>query len=84
MSQKDERGPRIVAILKRFWWPHPYARPRLWRTWAIGYRYFINGAEVSSTGESIDKRPGRKKGPGAVQKRMPRGIEQKKRWRFRF
>lgn len=38
---------KIVPIRKRFWWPHPYAWPWLWKNVVIGYRYFIGGKEVS-------------------------------------
>jgi hypothetical protein len=37
----------IVPIHQRFWWPHPWARPLLWRKFTIRYRYFINGEEIS-------------------------------------
>lgn len=32
-----------VPIKKRFWFPHPYARPYLWRNVTIGHELQING-----------------------------------------
>ena len=40
----------IQPIRKTFWWPHPYARPWLWKTLTMTYRYFINGVECDKYG----------------------------------
>lgn len=38
---------RIEPVRRIFWWPHPYADGLLWRRVVVGYRYWVDGAEVA-------------------------------------
>lgn len=43
----------IDPITRLFWWPHPYARPWLWRNVVLSYRYFVAGVECNAMGEPL-------------------------------
>lgn len=44
----------IVKVYKRYWWPHPYSRPYLWRKVVVGYRYYV---ETDLLGNPLEDRP---------------------------
>ncbi len=44
---------RVQKVYQRFWWPHEYARPFLWRKLVVAYRYFHNGREVDIYGNPL-------------------------------